>query len=31
VIESEHGGRLRFETNDGAGTRAIVALPVRQQ
>jgi signal transduction histidine kinase len=31
VIESEHGGRLRFEPNDGAGTRAIVALPVRQK
>ena len=27
VIESEHGGRLRFEANAGAGTRAIVALP----
>ena len=31
VIESEHGGRLRFEPNDGGGTCAIVALPVRRQ
>jgi signal transduction histidine kinase len=27
AIESEHGGRLRYEPNDGAGTRAIVTLP----
>jgi signal transduction histidine kinase len=31
VIESEHSGRLRFETNAGAGTRAIVALPAGWQ
>jgi signal transduction histidine kinase len=30
VIESEHGGRLRFESNEGSGTRAIVVLPVRE-
>jgi signal transduction histidine kinase len=28
VIESEHCGRLRFEPNDGGGTRALVTLPV---
>ena len=27
VIESEHGGSLRFEAKAGVGTRAIVALP----
>jgi signal transduction histidine kinase len=27
VIETEHGGRLRFEVNAGAGTRAIIVLP----
>jgi signal transduction histidine kinase len=31
VIESEHRGRLRFESNGGAGTCAIVTLPVVQQ
>jgi signal transduction histidine kinase len=31
VIESEHGGRLRFEANAGGGTRAIVAIPTARR